>query len=265
MGILNLTPDSFSDGGRTDSLESAVAQAHRLVEQGADIVDLGGESTRPGSRPVTIEEEQRRVLPIVERLGRELEIPISIDTSKAEVAAAALALGASIINDVTALRGDPAMAEAIAASGAGVVLMHMRGTPETMQQDPRYDDVVAEVLEFLAGRIAWCETQGIPRSRIAIDQGIGFGKTLAHNMELLRSLHRFATLGCAVLVGTSRKGFLGDLTGRDVAGRMVASAVSSLAACVSGASVVRVHDVAAMADALAIWSAIKGWESQHES
>jgi dihydropteroate synthase len=258
MGILNLTPDSFSDGGRSATVDEAVARAHRLVQEGANIVDLGGESTRPGSQPVSLAEEQRRVLPVVERLACELDVPLSIDTSKAKVATAAMALGASILNDVTALRGDPAMVEAVASTDAGVVLMHMQGTPWTMQRDPRYSDVVTEVLAFLEERIAWCEARGIPRSRIAIDPGIGFGKTVEHNLELLRRLGRFANLGCVILVGTSRKGFLGELTGQAVADRMVASAVSSLAACVAGARVVRVHDVPAMADALKVWTAIRG-------
>lgn len=260
MGILNLTPDSFSDGGRIGSVEAAVAQAHRLVREGAQILDIGGESTRPGSRSVPVDEESRRVLPVVEVLVRELEIPLSVDTSKAAVARAAIDLGAAIINDVTALAGDPDMAEVIAGTGAGVALMHMQGTPATMQVNPHYEDVVEEVLAFLDARVSWCETRGISRSRIAIDPGIGFGKTIVHNLELLRNLGRFATLGCALLVGTSRKGFLGTLTGREVGGREVASAVSSLAACDAGARVVRVHDVQAMADALAVWTAIKGWE-----
>jgi dihydropteroate synthase len=259
MGILNLTPDSFSDGGRSESLEAAIGRGRLLEEEGANILDVGGESTRPGSRPVSLEEERTRVLPVVERLAGELTIPLSVDTSKAQLAREVLERGAAIINDVTALRSDPAMVEVAAEFGAGVVLMHMQGTPDTMQRNPRYGDVVAEVLEFLSDRIEWCEAHGISRSRIAIDPGIGFGKTVAHNLELLRSLDRFANLGCAVLVGTSRKGFLGSLTGQDVTSRMVSSAVSSLAACISGARVVRVHDVRAMADALAVWSAIKGW------
>ncbi|MFO0892252.1 MAG: dihydropteroate synthase [Isosphaeraceae bacterium] len=262
MGVLNLTPDSFSDGGKIPTVEDAVVQARRLVSEGAHILDLGGESTRPGSLPVSPEEERRRVLPVVERLAAELNIPLSIDTSKADIAAAAIELGASIINDVTALRGDPGLAEVIARSGAGVVLMHMQGAPATMQRAPHYDDVVAEVLEFLEQRVSWSESRGIPRARIAVDPGIGFGKTLEHNLQLLRSLSRFANLGCTLLVGTSRKGFLGTLTGQDVGQRMVASAVSALAACVSGARVVRVHDVRAMSDALAVWGAQKGWEAE---
>jgi dihydropteroate synthase len=230
-----------------------------LVRQGANLLDLGGESTRPGSDPVPLEEELRRVLPVVEQLGSETSVPLSIDTSKARVAELALARGALIINDITALRGDPHMARVVADSGAGVLLMHMLGDPKTMQRDPRYDDVVGEVLGFLAQRIDWCESRGIPRSRIAIDPGIGFGKTFEHNLQLLQNLERFANLGCTLVVGTSRKGFLGTLTGRGVSERMVASAISSLAACVGGARVVRVHDVGAMVDAIRVWTTLRGW------
>jgi dihydropteroate synthase len=196
---------------------------------------------------------------VLEVLASEIAVPLSIDTSKARVAELALARGASIINDVTALSGDSEMVRVVADSGAAVVLMHMLGTPRTMQTDPRYDDVAGEVLSFLADRINWCERHGIPRSRIAIDPGIGFGKTFEHNLELLRSLNRFANLGCTLLVGISRKGVLGTMTGRDVSDRVVASAVSSLAACVAGARVVRVHDVAAMVDAIKVWTRICGW------
>jgi dihydropteroate synthase len=261
MGIVNVTPDSFSDGGRALDPAAALQQARALVAEGASILDLGGESTRPGSDPVSLEEELRRVMPVLEPLGRMNMVPISIDTSKARVAELALARGASIVNDVSALRADPEMARVIARSGAGVVLMHMQGQPKTMQQNPRYDDVVTEVLDFLAGRVAWAISQGIARSRIAVDPGIGFGKALEHNLQLLRNLGRFATLGCAVVVGTSRKGFLGALSGRDVSERLVASTVSSLAACAAGAGVVRVHDVGAMVDAIKVWIALRGWES----
>jgi dihydropteroate synthase len=259
MGIVNITPDSFSDGGRSFSPAAAAETARSLIKQGADLLDIGGESTRPGSDPVPLEEELRRLLPVVEQLGAETDVPLSIDTSKAKVADLALARGASIINDVTALRGDPDMVRVVADSGAAVVLMHMLGTPRTMQDDPRYDDVVSEVLNFLAGRIDWCESRGIPRSRIAIDPGIGFGKRFEHNLQLLRNMKRFANLGCTLLVGTSRKGLLGTLTGRGVSDRAVASAVSSLAACVGGARVVRVHDVPAMVDAIKVWTELRGW------
>jgi len=259
MGIVNITPDSFSDGGRSFSPAAAAETARSLIQQGADLLDIGGESTRPGSDPVPLEEELRRLLPVVEQLGAETDVPLSIDTSKAKVAELALARGASIINDVTALRGDPDMVGVVADSGAAVVLMHMLGTPRTMQDDPRYDDVVSEVLNFLAGRIDWCESRGIPRARIAVDPGIGFGKRFEHNLQLLRNLKRFGNLGCTLLVGTSHKGLLGTLTGRGVSDRAVASAVSSLAACMGGARVVRVHDVPAMVDAIKVWTELRGW------
>jgi len=259
MGIVNITPDSFSDGGRSFSPAAAAETARSLIQQGADLLDIGGESTRPGSDPVPLEEELRRLLPVVEQLGAETDVPLSIDTSKAKVAELALARGASIINDVTALRGDPDMVRVVADSGAAVVLMHMLGTPRTMQDDPRYDDVVSEVLNFLAGRIDWCESRGIPRARIAVDPGIGFGKRFEHNLQLLRNLKRFGNLGCTLLVGTSHKGLLGTLTGRGVSDRAVASAVSSLAACMGGARVVRVHDVPSMVDAIKVWTELRGW------
>jgi dihydropteroate synthase len=259
MGIVNITPDSFSDGGRLFSTGLAAEHARGLVRAGADLLDLGGESSRPGSVSVSLDEELRRVLPVVEVCASGSFVPLSIDTSKSRVAEMALAKGASIINDITALRGDPAMARVVADHGAGVLLTHMKGEPATMQRDPHYEDVVSEVLDFLDGRIAWCESRGIPRCRIAIDPGIGFGKTFEHNLLLLRNLWRFANLGCALVVGTSRKGFLGTLTGRGVSERVVASAVSSLAACSSGAAIVRVHDVEAMVDAIKVWSALRGW------
>jgi dihydropteroate synthase len=208
---------------------------------------------------VDLKEELRRVVPVVEQLAAELALPLSVDTSKAEVARQALAKGASIINDVTALGGDPAMAQVVADCGAGVVLMHMQGVPKSMQREPTYHDVVSEILAFLSDRIRWCESRGIPRARIAIDPGIGFGKTFAHNLQLLQNLDRFANLGCTVLVGTSRKGLIGTLTGRSVSQRMVGSVVSSLAACLRGAGVVRVHDVGAMVDTIEVWTALQGW------
>jgi dihydropteroate synthase len=260
MGIVNVTPDSFSDGGRTRAPDAAVAHALRLVDEGAEILDIGGESSRPGAEPVPLDEELRRVLPAVEALAARVEVPISVDTTKAEVARRAIAAGASIINDIRALQDDPRLAEVVAASGAGVVLMHMAGTPRTMQADPRYDDVVREVRDALECRVAAAESLGIARVRIAIDPGIGFGKTMEHNLELLRNLDRFATLGCAVLIGTSRKGFLGKLTGRPVDQRATASVVSSLAAALKGANIVRVHDVAPMVDAIKTWTAIHGWD-----
>jgi dihydropteroate synthase len=262
MGIVNVTPDSFSDGGRTLAIDDAVSEALRLVAEGADMLDIGGESSRPGAEPVGLDEELRRVVPVVEALATRVNVPISIDTTKSEVARQSLRAGASIINDITALGGDPDLARVVADAGAGVVLMHMAGTPATMQEDPRYGDVVAEVRDHLASRIAWAGSQGIPRTRIAIDPGIGFGKTFAHNLELLRNLDQFANLGCAVLIGTSRKGFLGVLTGQPVPERATASVVSSLAAITRGARVVRVHDVAPMVDAIKVWGALRGWDQE---
>jgi dihydropteroate synthase len=259
MGIVNLTPDSFSDGGLNVHRDAAVAHARRLAALGVDILDLGGESSRPGAEPVALDEELRRVIPVVEILAAEMSIPISIDTTKAEVARQALKAGASIINDISALGFDPAMAAVAADQGAGVVLMHMRGTPATMQMDTQYDDVVTEVYDFLARRIDWTLDQGIPRERIAIDPGIGFAKTDKLSFEILRSLRRFESLGCAILIGTSRKGFLGKITGRSVVERATASAVSSLAACLNGARVVRVHDVAPMVDTIKVWTVLQGW------
>ncbi len=260
MGILNLTPDSFSDGGEIEDLLEAIALAKRLAAQGADILDVGGESTRPGAEPVSLLEEARRIIPVVEAIAAQLEIPISIDTTKAEVARLALAAGASIINDTSALAADPAMAPVVAESGAGVVLMHMQGTPATMQANPSYQDVVIEVYDFLARRIEWAQSHGIPRQQIAIDPGIGFGKTFEHNLEILRNLERFDTLGCPILVGLSRKGFLGSITGKPVSERTAATVAASLDACRRGARIVRVHDVAAMVDAIRVWTALKNWE-----
>ena len=260
MGIVNLTPDSFSDGGNTQQPEDALAHAQRLAALGADLLDLGGESSRPGAEPVSLAEELRRVIPIVEAIATTMTIPLSIDTTKAEVARQAVKAGAAIINDITALAADRAMTRVAADTGAGVVLMHMQGTPATMQLDPRYDDVVTEVYDFLARRVEWALANGIPRERIAVDPGIGFGKTFKHNIEILRSLRRFESLGCVILVGTSRKGFLGKITtGRPVIAEAPASAVSSLAACLEGARVVRVHDVGPMVDTIKVWTALLGW------
>ncbi|OJW19645.1 MAG: dihydropteroate synthase [Planctomycetales bacterium 71-10] len=257
MGIVNVTPDSFSDGGRWAEHDAAVAHGEGLAAEGAHILDVGGESTRPGSDVVPIAEEIRRVVPVIERLAA-TGVPVSIDTMKPEVARAAVAAGACILNDVSGLR-DERMAEVAAEAGAAVVVMHMRGTPQTMQDDPRYDDVVGEVFEYLAGRIRWCESRGIPKARIAIDPGIGFGKTYEHNRDLLRRLDRFATLDCALLLGISRKGLLKTMTGKGMAQRLTSSVVASLAGCTLGANVVRVHDVGPMVDAIKVWDEIRGW------
>jgi dihydropteroate synthase len=260
MGIVNTTPDSFSDGGLAFYAGAAVDRALQLEAEGADLLDIGGESTRPGSDPVPEAEELRRVLPVLEGLAGLCRVPLSVDTSKAEVARRAIAAGASVINDIGALALDPLMAEVVADSPAGLVLMHMKGTPRTMQQAPHYDDVVDEVLSYLADRVDFAERAGIPRRRIAVDPGIGFGKTTRHNLELLWSLHRLRELGCAVLVGTSRKRFLGELTGRAVGDRQAASVASALAAIEGGADLVRVHDVAPLSDTLKVWTAQRqGW------
>ncbi len=259
MGIVNVTPDSFSDGGHSFSMDHAVAFALRLVEEGADILDIGGESSRPGALAVSVEEETRRVIPVVEAISKLVSIPVSVDTTKAEIARQAIQAGATIINDIRALEGDPEMLPLLAASDLGIVLMHMKGEPRTMQEAPEYVDVVQEVHDFLALRIERAEAAGIERSRIAIDPGIGFGKTIEHNLELLRHLDAFADLHCPLLIGTSRKRFLGTLTGRDVSERATASVVSALAALVSGADIVRVHDVGPMVDAVKVWEAQCGW------
>lgn len=260
MGIVNVTPDSFSDGGRWFSTDIAIEHGLKLVDEGADILDVGGESTRPGAAIVPAEEELRRVIPVIESLSSRTNVPISIDTTKLEVARRALEAGASIINDVSALR-EPGMVELAASAGAGVALMHMRGDPRTMQDNPVYDDVVAEVREYLEQRVAWCEARGVPRSRIAVDPGIGFGKTHEHNLTLLRNLDQFATLGCVLLIGVSRKGTLKKITGRSMEDRLIGSVVCSLAACAMGAGVARVHDVGPMVDAIKVWNATRGWGS----
>ena len=255
MGIVNVTPDSFADGGLHDTTELAVAQALMLAEQGADILDVGGESTRPGAEEVSLQEELRRVIPVIERLAQLTTLPISIDTSKPEVMRAAVAAGAGFINDVFALRRDGAL-EAAAELGVPVCLMHMQGEPRSMQDDPQYEDVVAEVHGFFTQRLFACEMAGISKKKLLIDPGFGFGKNLEHNLRLLRQLSRFVELGVPVLAGLSRKGMIGKLTGREVDDRVVGSAVAALIAVQNGAQIVRVHDVAATVDALRVWSAV---------
>jgi dihydropteroate synthase len=255
MGIVNVTPDSFADGGAHDNTDQAVAHALVLAEQGADILDVGGESTRPGAAEVSLEEELRRVIPVIERLARETDLPISIDTSKPEVMRAAVAAGAGFINDVFALRREGAM-EAAAELGVPVCLMHMLGEPQSMQEAPDYGDVVADVHSFLTQRIFSCEMAGIPKKRIVIDPGFGFGKNSAHNLSLLAQLRRFTELGVPVLAGLSRKRTLGEITGRDVDGRIHASVAAALIAAQNGAMILRVHDVAATVDALKVWLAV---------
>ncbi len=254
MGVLNVTPDSFSDGGEFLAPEAALAHARSMVAEGADLLDVGGESTRPGAEPVGADEELRRVMPVVEALGAQ-NVPVSIDTSKPLVAELALRAGASFVNDVTALRGDPVMAEFLATTDVDVCLMHMLGTPRTMQQNPRYDDVVAEVKAFLEERLVYAVSQGIAEERIWLDPGIGFGKTLEHNLALLRRLDEIVALGRPVVIGASRKSFLGTLTGRGEADRVAGTVAANVIAFERGAHMFRVHDVAAARDALAVASA----------
>lgn len=256
MGIINVTPDSFSDGGELDTLQAAVAHGLRLVEEGADLLDIGGESTRPGADEVPLDEELRRVIPLIERLSRETSLPISIDTSKPEVMRAAVAAGAGMINDVQALRREGAL-DAAAQLGLPVVLMHMLGEPRSMQDEPQYDDVVAQVHRFLADRIFSAEMAGIAKKQIVIDVGFGFGKTSAHNIALLAQLERFCDLGVPVLAGISRKRTIGELTGRaDPRERIHGSVAAHLIAAQRGAKLLRVHDVAATVDALKVLHAV---------
>jgi dihydropteroate synthase len=257
MGVVNVTPDSFSDGGLYLDPEAAVAHGWELAAAGAEVLDVGGESTRPGAELVPVEEELRRVVPVIRGLSG-LDCQISVDTSKAEVAAAALEAGASIVNDVTALRGDPRMAALCAERDATVVLMHMLGDPRTMQDDPRYDDVVAEVKAFLVERVEAATSAGIAEGRIWLDPGIGFGKTGAHNMELLRRLGELRELGRPLVIGTSRKSFIGKVDGSAAGERLGGTIASSVLAAAEGAEMLRVHDVAEVRQALAVAMAILG-------
>jgi dihydropteroate synthase len=259
MGIVNVTPDSFSDGGRYANPAAAVAHALELVRQGADLLDIGGESSRPGAEPVPEDEELRRVLPVVRELAARTNIPISVDTTKAAVADACLAAGAHVVNDISALRGDPDLAGVVVARRAGVVLMHMRGTPQTMQDDPRYDDVTAEVCRFLEERLQAAAAAGIEAGRVVLDPGIGFGKRTAHNLELLARLGAVRALGRPVLLGVSRKGFLGRVLGRDgVEERLIGSlAVACHAVALKTAQVIRTHDVRETHDAMTLLAAIE--------
>jgi dihydropteroate synthase len=257
MAIVNVTPDSFSDGGRLASADDAVAHGLELVRQGADILDIGGESTRPGSQPVSEEEELHRVLPVIAALRKQVALPLSVDTSKAEVARQCLAAGAQIINDVTALAGDLLMAEVVRAANAGVILMHMRGTPASMQIEPRYDDVVSEVISFLQQRLNLLTERGIGFERFAVDPGIGFGKTSEHNLQLLGRLAEMRKLGRPVCLGVSRKGFIGKLTGEPVERRIIGSVAALALPVLQGAAqIVRVHDVQATREAVDLWSAL---------
>lgn len=256
MGVVNVTPDSFSDGGQYLDPQAAVAHGLGLETEGAAILDVGGESTRPGALPVALDEELRRILPVLERLAAaEVDAILSVDTSKAQVAERALQAGATFVNDVTALRGDPGMASVVAAAGVDCCLMHMLGDPRTMQHDPRYRDVVDDVKGFLEERVEFAISQGIAVERIVLDPGIGFGKTLAHNLELLRRVDELVALGRPILVGSSRKSFIGELTGRAVDERAAGTIATNVLAYAGGARIFRVHDVAPVYDALTVAAA----------
>ena len=257
LGIVNVTPDSFSDGGEHASVDAAVAHGLKLAGEGADALDIGGESTRPGARDVSAEEELRRVVPVIERLAKDTPLPISVDTSKPEVMRAAVAAGAGMINDVYGLRREGAL-DAAASLGVPLVLMHMLGEPRSMQDDPRYDDVVADVHRFLAERIFAAEMAGVDKKRIVVDPGFGFGKTREHNLALLAQLARFTELGVPVMAGLSRKKTIGDLTGRtEPRERVHGSVAAAMIAAQNGARLLRVHDVAATVDALKVWAAVE--------
>jgi dihydropteroate synthase len=257
MGVLNITPDSFSDGGRFFDAESAIAQAQLMVEQGADIIDIGGESTRPGAPAVSAEDELGRVLPVIEALSGTIDVPISIDTSKPIVMQKAVEAGASIINDVYALQGEGAL-EMAGTLGASVCLMHMQGTPRTMQENPTYEDVVADVKAFFKERIAACASVGIKPEAITLDPGFGFGKNLGHNIALLKNLSEFHEFGVSILAGLSRKSMIGALLGdKKVNERMIGSVTAALVAVENGANIIRAHDVGETKDALTVWQQIK--------
>lgn len=255
MGIVNVTPDSFSDGGKYKSTDEAVEHALALIEEGADILDIGGESTRPGATPVSLQEELQRVIPVIERLAKDANVPLSIDTYKPEVMQAAIEAGVHMVNDVRALQ-EPGALEIVASSKAGVCLMHMQGTPQTMQLDPQYEDAVAEVGAFLKERMETAMKAGIAAERIVLDPGFGFGKRTVHNLQLLRELRSFSELGRPLLVGLSRKSVLGKITGGDIYVRLHASIAASVISALKGAKIIRVHDVKATADALKVVSAV---------
>lgn len=263
MGIVNVTPDSFSDGGQHATVQAAVDHARRLVDEGADIIDIGGESTRPGAEPVPAEEELERVIPVVERLAPDIPVPISVDTYKAEVAEAALSAGAHMINDISALRLDTRLGEVVARAGVPVVLMHMKGLPRNMQENPQYDSVIGEILGFLRDAVARAESCGVPRENIVIDPGIGFGKTVAHNLEILKRLGEFRSLGLPILVGTSRKSLIGKVLNLPVDQRLEGTAATVALAIASGADIVRVHDVRYMARVARMADAIVRGGAEH--
>lgn len=255
MGVVNVTPDSFSDGGHYLQLDAAVDHARRLIDEGADLLDIGGESTRPGAAAVSLDEERRRVLPVLQALAS-AGVPLSVDTQKPELMREAIAAGAAMINDVNGFEAADALA-AVSAGNSAICIMHKQGSPQTMQQAPRYGDVVSEVNGYLQTRIAAAEAAGVARQRIVIDPGFGFGKTLGHNLALLRDLGRVAAAGVPVLAGLSRKSMIGALTGREVGDRVFGSVAAALIAAQRGAAILRVHDVAATRDALAVWKAVE--------
>jgi len=257
MGVVNVTPDSFSDGGRFLAADAALEQALTLVREGASIVDIGGESTRPGSEPVPADEELRRVLPVIEALAGSVGVPISVDTMKADVARRAVDAGATIINDVSALRYDDAMVDVVAGTGCPVCIMHMQGMPKTMQEDPRYDDVVDEVLRFLEERLTYLLARGVSEEQVMIDPGIGFGKTVAHNLALLDGLSRFTALGRPILLGASRKRFLGAILGAEPGERVIGTVATTVIGYLAGAHVFRVHDVKPNFEALRVALAVR--------
>lgn len=261
MGILNVTPDSFYDGGRFCDLDAAMAQAQQMVEAGADLLDIGAESSRPGALPIAQEEELRRLIPVVESVCRKVSVPISVDTTKAVVARRALEAGAAIVNDISALRNDPGMAHVVAGMSAGLVIMHMQGTPQTMQRAPIYTDVVEEIRAFFAERVAVAERAGVSRTRIMLDPGIGFGKLKQHNLTLLANLGAFATFGCPVLVGVSRKSFIDQVLERPGADRIFGTVAAVAMAIERGANVVRVHDVSEIRDVVKVVHAIRQYSS----
>lgn len=256
MGILNVTPDSFSDGGQFASVDAALAHARQMIAEGAAIIDVGGESTRPGAHPVSCADECARVMPVVEALAAETDVLLSIDTTKAEVARQAIAAGAHIINDVSAASGDDAMAALAAETGAGLVLMHMAGVPRTMQDNPVYKDVVSEVRDYLLARAHEIESRGVTRAQIAIDPGIGFGKRLEHNLALVANLETFVRTPYPVLVGLSRKRWIGEITGRNVGDRLAGSLAAAMVSAQKGAAILRVHDVAQTRDAIRVINAL---------
>jgi len=257
MGVLNRTPDSFSDGGVFLDEDKAVRHAEEMVRDGADIIDIGGESTKPGSEPVSVKEELARVIPIIKRIAQDIDVPISIDTQKSEVAEAAIEAGASIINDVTALRGDERMKSIVAKYGTPIVLMHMKGTPKTMQIDPEYHTLISEIISYLKESIGIAKEAGIPEGKIIIDPGIGFGKTTGHNLSVIRNLNRFKTLGRPILVGVSRKSFIGKILNSEVNDRLMGTAASVAISILNGANIVRVHDVKPMVEIARIADAIR--------